>query len=67
LKIYACNMPFQCNISSLLGRMETSHHVEFTGIELIGDAKLVTPVKKAMTGPIEKAMVGRSGGGTVER
>jgi hypothetical protein len=41
--------------------------VEFTGVELIGDAKLATPVEKAMIGPIEKAVVGRSGGGAVER
>jgi hypothetical protein len=66
LKIYACNMSFQCNISSLLGRIETSQHVEFTSGELIGDVKLATPVGKVMIGPVEKAVVGRSGGGERE-
>jgi hypothetical protein len=60
-------MPFQYNISSLLGRIKTSRHVEFTGVEVIGDAKLATPVEKATTGPIEKVVVGCSGGGAVER
>jgi hypothetical protein len=39
--------------------MKTHRNVEFTGVELTGDAKL--------TAPMEKAMVGHSGGGAVER
>ena len=37
--------------------------VEFTDVELARDAKLAAPVEKA--GPMEKVLVGRSGGDTV--
>jgi hypothetical protein len=58
LKIYACNMWFQCNISLLLGRMEARRHVEFTVVELVGGAELAAPVEKAMAGSVENVAAG---------
>jgi hypothetical protein len=51
---YVCNMRFQCKSPCCLG-MEARRFVEFISVEL------VAPVEKAVTGPVEKTMAGRSG------
>jgi hypothetical protein len=38
LKTYVCNMSFRCNITLLLARIEARRRVEFSGVELTGDA-----------------------------
>ena len=53
LDTHFCNMCFQLNISSLLGRMEAHWHADFTGVELVGGAKLAAPVEKGA--PVEKS------------
>jgi hypothetical protein len=42
--------------------MEARRCVEFTGIELAGDAELIASVKKAAIGLVEKATAGHSDG-----
>jgi hypothetical protein len=41
---------------------EAHRHVEFTGVELTGGAKLAALVEKATTGPVEKAAAGPCAG-----
>jgi hypothetical protein len=38
--------------------MEARRCVEFTGVELVGGAKLAALVEKAAAGPVEKTVVG---------
>jgi hypothetical protein len=52
-------MQFQRNISLLLRIMEARRRVEFTGVELTGDAELTALEEKATAGgPVEKAVLG---------
>ena len=42
--------------------MKARRCVEFTGVELVGGAELAAPMEKVATGPVGKAVAGRSGG-----